>query len=145
MYFDTKAKVRYGETDQMGVVYHANYIPYFELGREALLEAMGMPYSAIEEAGFMSPVVDVYAKYGSPLKYGDTAVIRTRVTKNGATKTVYSYQIFSEGMDLDNDTPLVTGYSTHCLVDAETFKPVSIKRSLPELFAKYQEIVEPQE
>lgn len=140
----TPIAIRYGETDMMGIVYHANYLLYFEDARTAFLEAIGHPYRLIEEAGFMSPVVNFEVNYGEPLRYGDTAIVRTRITVSRPTKTVYAYEVFREGQNLDTDKPCCTGQSTHCLVDATTFKPVSIKRVMPELYEKYNQVVEPQ-
>ncbi len=129
----------------MGIVYHANYLLYFEDARTAFLEAIGFPYGAIEGAGYLSPVVSFAVEYGEPLRYGDTAIVRTRIVSSRPTKTVYAYEVFREGQDLDVDKPCCTGRSTHCLVDAKTFKPVSLKRVMPELYARYGEVVEPDE
>lgn len=140
----TPINIRYGETDQMGIVYHANYLLYFEDARTHFLNEAGFPYAEMEDAGYLSPVVSVEINYGEPLRYGDAAVVRTRVVENRPTKTVYAYEIFREGMDFDADRPLATGRSTHCIVDASTFKPQSIKRALPGLYARYNEILEPE-
>ncbi len=129
----------------MGIVYHANYLLYFEDARTAFLEAIGFPYDAIEGAGYLSPVVSFAVEYGEPLRYGDTAIVRTRIASSRPTKTVYAYEVFREGQDLDVDKPCCTGRSTHCLVDAQTFKPVSLKRVMPQLYARYGEVVEPDE
>ena len=69
MVVETEIPVRYAETDAMGVVYHANYLLYFEVARTDFLEKIGYPYARIESEGLMSPVVDVHLKYGSPLRY----------------------------------------------------------------------------
>lgn len=61
--FETKVQVRYAETDQMGVVYHANYLIWFELGRSALLDSVGLDYAELERAGFVSPVLNVEASF----------------------------------------------------------------------------------
>ena len=140
----TPITVRYGETDMMGVVYHANYLLYFEDARTAFLEAIGHPYALIEKAGLMSPVLHFECDYGEPLRYGDAAVVRTRIVLARPTKTVYAYVIFREGMDFDRDKPLVRGRSTHCLVEKDTFKPVSMKKAIPALYARYLEVVEPE-
>ena len=68
-----------------------------------------------------------------------------RVVSSRPTKTVYAYEVFREGQDLDIEKPCCTGRSTHCLVDAETFKPVSLKRAVPELHERYLEVLEPEE
>ena len=129
----------------MGIVYHANYLLYFEDARTAFLEAIGFPYNLIEQAGYLSPVVSFTVDYGEPLRYGERAVVRTRVESSRPTKTVYAYEVFREGQDLDAEKPCCTGRSTHCLVDAETFRPVSLKRALPKLYARYEEVVEPED
>ena len=139
----TPIAIRYAETDMMGIVYHANYLLYFEDARTAFLEAIGFPYRVIEEAGYLSPVVSFSVEYGEPLRYGETAVVRTRVVSSRPTKTVYAYEVFRKGEDPDVAKPCCTGRSTHCLVDATTFKPVSVKRAVPELYARYGEVLEP--
>lgn len=141
----TPITIRYGETDMMGVVYHANYLLYFEDARTGFLEAVGHPYELIEQAGFMSPVTHMECDYREPLRYGDTAVVRTRIVVVRPTRTVYAYEVFREGQDFEHDRPLATGRSTHCLVDAVTFKPVSMKKAVPALYERYQEVVEPEE
>ncbi len=141
----TPIAIRYGETDMMGVVYHANYLLYFEDARTAFLEAIGYPYRLIDQAGLMSPVLHFECDYGEPLRYGDAAVIRTHLALARPTKAVYAYEIFREGMDFDHDKPLSTGRSTHCLVEKDTFKPVSMKRVTPELYQRYLDVLEPDE
>lgn len=143
MIVDVPIKVRYAETDQMGIVYHANYLLYMEDARTAFLEAVGYPYAQMEEQGFLSPVVDVHLAYGTPLKYGQTVVVRTRVVSNRPTKTTYAYEFFVEGMDYDHEKPVATAESIHCIVDGTTFKPTSIKRVLPDLYELYETLVEP--
>lgn len=135
--------IRYSETDMMGVVYHANYLLYFEDARADFLRKIGIPYEEIERVGLVSPVLSVTVNYGEPLRYGDKAIVRTRIVSTGAMKTTYAYEVFKEGQDFDKDTPCCTGQSVHCLVDAKTFKPVSIKRGMPELYARYAEVMEP--
>ena len=138
----TAIPVRYAETDKMAVVYHANYLLYFEDARTRFLEELGYPYARIEQAGYMSPVVSFEVRYGEPLRYGDVAIVRTGVSESRGTKTTYSYEVFKQGDDVEVAKPCVTGTSTHCLVDSNTFKPVSIKRTLPELFDLYEQVCE---
>ena len=145
MYIDCEIPVRYAETDKMGVVYHANYLLYMEDARTHFLETLGMPYTEMEDAGLMSPVVDAHLHYGQPLRYGDTVVVRTCVRENKPTKTTYAYAFYRKGMDMDAEKPLATAESVHCVVDSVTFRPVSVKKRLPELFEKYAQIVEPAE
>lgn len=137
--------VRYAETDMMGIVYHANYLLYFEDARTEFLEAVGYPYSKLEELGYLSPVVNVNITYGSPLTYGDTASIVTRVIESRPTKTVYAYEVYKQGQEIGIDKPCCTATTTHCVVDRTTFRPQSIKKVAPDLYARYLEVREPLE
>ena len=128
MHRHTPIKVRYGETDMMGVVYHANYLLYFEDARIDFLDALGFSYAVrIEGAGYMSPIHDIEIHYKAPLRYGEAGVVRTSVAKPH----------LREGA-----TPLVDALVTVCVVERDTFKPVSLRRTFPDLYAKYEDIVE---
>ena len=89
MHRHTPIKVRYGETDMMGVVYHANYLLYFEDARIDFLDAVGFSYNeCIEQQGYMSPIHDVEMHYRAPLRYGEAGFVRTSVAKNLPMRTV---------------------------------------------------------
>ncbi len=143
MHVDTPITVRYGETDMMGVVYHANYLLYFEDARIDFLNAVGYPYNeTIEQAGYMSPIYDLELHYHRPLRYGERGFVRTSVVKNLPMKTIYRQQVFREGDDPATDKPLVDGLLTLCVVERDSFRPVSIKRTFPALYELYGELVE---
>ena len=143
MYVDTPIKVRYGETYMMGVVYHANYLLYFEDARKDFLDALDFSYSEqIEGAGFMSPIHAVEIQYKSPLRYGEEGFVRTTIAKNLPMRTVYHQRVYRAGSDPETEHPLVDALVTVCVVDRETFKPVSLKKTFPELYAKYDEVAE---
>jgi acyl-CoA thioester hydrolase len=74
---ETKIRVRYAETDQMGVVYHSNYFPYFEVARAESIREMGFTYADIEKMGIIMPVVDVHARFLRPALYDDLLTIKT--------------------------------------------------------------------
>lgn len=141
----TPIKVRYAETDMMGVVYHANYLLYFEEARTDFLDKVGFPFIEFEKRGYLCPVYEVSLKYGEPLRYGEDAYVLTSVVENRPTKTTYLQQVFRADADPTVDRPLVSGHVTACIVDKETFKPISIKRCFPELFDFYATIVQEQE
>lgn len=141
MIVDTPITVRYADTDMMGVVYHGNYLLYFEDGRVDYLQKNGFSYTAVEDAGYVSPIYHVDIQYGAPLRYGERGFVRTSVEAVHATRTVYRQQVFREGDDPETARPLVDGLVTVCLVDKETFQPVSQKRALPELYSYYQQEV----
>ena len=132
--------IRYAETDKMAVVYHANYLLYFEDARTKFLEELGYPYTKIEAQGLLSPVVSFEVNYGTPLQYGDVAIIRTWICESKPTKTTYAYEVYKQGQDIKTTKPCCTAKSVHCLVDAETFKPKSIKRETPELYELYEKV-----
>lgn len=136
----TKITVRYAETDRMGIVYHANYLVWFDIARTELLQQLGYPYHKIEEAGIMSPVLEANVKYGAPFTFGDVAIIYIDITKLTGAKTEYSYRVYKEGDDYSGK-PRLTGSTLHCLVDSKTFKPLIQKKALPELYAIYQQLL----
>lgn len=136
----TEIEVRYAETDGMGVVYHANYLVYLEVARTDFLNQLGFPYSEIEEAGYMSPVVHVDLSYGMPFHYGDTVVITTHVSKVTPVKTEYTCKMYLKGEDPKTTKPHFTAVTRHCLVDAKTFKPISQKKLFPKLFEAYKNV-----
>ena len=139
----TPISVRYGETDMMGVVYHANYLLYFEDARIDFLDDLGFSYNErVEEAGYMSPIHAVEIRYHHPLRYGERGFVLTSIAKSLPMRTVYHQQVFREGDDPADASPLVDAYVTVCIVERATFKPVSIKRTFPELYARYGEVAE---
>lgn len=138
----TPINIRYGETDKMGIVYHANYLLYCEDGRSDFLKRLGYPYETLEDAGLMSPVVSFDIHYGEPLQYGDAAVVETWVCNSRAAKTQYAFRIYRCAEDVGKAKPSCWGTSWHCLVDAKTFKPVNYKRACPELFEAYNNACE---
>ena len=159
MHVHTPIKVRYGETDMMGVVYHANYLLYFEDARIDFLDALGFSYAErIEGAGYMSPIHDIEIHYKSQLRYGEAGVVRTSIAQNLPMRTVYRQQVYraedvvkGEAADAavrpepqlrEGATPLVDALVTVCVVERDTFKPVSLRRTFPDLYAKYDAIVE---
>ncbi|WP_243387967.1 acyl-CoA thioesterase [Bacillus kexueae] len=126
--------VRYAETDQMGVVYHANYLVWMEVGRTQLIKDLGFSYAAMEEEGVLSPVIDVHIQYKKPLKYGDTAVIHTWIEEYNGLKVVYGYEIYTPSGEL-----AIQSTSQHVCVRKETFKPISIKKAFPDWHKAYEE------
>lgn len=123
----------------MGVVYHANYLLYFEDARIDFLNAVGFSYSQrIEEAGYMSPIRSVEIQYRSPLRYGEAGFVRTSIEKSLPLRTVYHQRVYRQGDDPDTDKPLVDALVTVCVVQRATFKPVNIKRAFPDLYDIYE-------
>lgn len=109
--------VRYAETDMMGIVYHANYLPWFEVGRTTLLKEIGVPYRKLEEEGFRLPVLEVSAKYLRPALYDDTLDVVTTLSERPLLRIRLDYEVRR------GDELLATGNSVHAFVDREG-KPV---------------------
>ncbi|GBU11308.1 acyl-CoA thioester hydrolase [Erysipelotrichaceae bacterium] len=134
---ETEIEVRYAETDQMGVVYHANYLVWLEIGRTKFLEALGLNYGEMEKMGVLAPMVEANLKYKKPAKYGDVVTVKTGVKKTSAFKTVYVSEIRNQDGAL-----CIIAVCTVVTVDAKTFKLKSIKKDFPEWYQKYSEIAD---
>jgi acyl-CoA thioester hydrolase len=105
--------VRYAETDMMGIVYHANYLPWFEVGRTTLFKQIGVPYRQLEEEGFRLPVLEISAKYTRPALYDDTLEIVTTLRDKPLLRLRLEYEV-RRGEEL-----LATGTSLHAFVDRQ--------------------------
>lgn len=136
MYISEKViEIRYAETDQMGVVYHANYLIWLELGRTKLIEDLGFTYAKMESQGYVAPVTDLSIQYKSPLRYGQKVIVKTWVEKHGRLRTIYGYEVLHEDFTL-----AAKATSEHVVVNKDTFRPVSLKKIYPEWHEKYEEI-----
>lgn len=93
---EVKTRVRYGETDQMGVVYHANYLLYFEMGRTEYMRARGYAYAELERQGIYLAVIKATCRYKAAAKYDDVIIIRTTVAGMTNVTITFQYQVFKE-------------------------------------------------
>ena len=109
----TYYRVIYGDTDQMGVVYYANYLRWFEKGRSEFLRQIGLPYSAVERQGFNFPVVEVSCRYLQSARYDDEVQIETVLTEVGRASLSFQYRISRDA----DDCLLATGSTKHACVD----------------------------
>ncbi len=124
---DVKIQVRYAETDQMGVVYHANYLVWCEIGRTSLMKKMGIPYIEMEKEGVLAPVTNVSMDYKYPARYGREINVTTYVKDYSGVRVTYGYEIKD-----DTGKLCLTGTSEHVLVNKESFRPISMKKHYPE-------------
>lgn len=125
---ETKLRVRYAETDKMGVVYHSNFVIWFEVGRVELLRQLGFQYSEMEsEDNCHIPVVDLRVRYKAPAQYDDVIVIRTQIKNVRSSLLHFSYEVFRES----DRTLLATGETMHIIVDSKLERTV-----LPEKYMK---------
>lgn len=114
----TKTRVRYSETDQMGVVYHGNYAQYFELGRTEWLRELGVTYKDMENSGIMLPVIMLKSDFKKSAKYDDVLTITTTLKQKPMVKITFDYEIVNQENEL-----ICTGTSTLAFMDMETGKP----------------------
>ncbi len=117
-FHEFKVRVRYAETDQMGVVYHGNYAQYFEMGRVEWLRNLGVSYKSMEEEGVMLPVVSLTMNYKKPARYDDLLTVRTILKKQESVKIEFDYEIKNEAGEL-----LTTGNSILVFVNMKTGRP----------------------
>lgn len=118
----TRLRVRYAETDQMGVVYYANYLVWFEVGRTDLLRRSGWTYREMEEAGFTLPVIEARCEYRTSARYDDDIDIHTTGTLLSPIRLRFSYQVVRAG----DGAVLAEGHTEHASLD-----PAGRPRRLP--------------
>jgi len=133
---DTEIEVRYAETDQMGVVHHANYIVWFELARTRLCALSGYHYADIEKMGFLLMVTGVQVSYRRPARYGDAVKIACWGDRLGSRGIRFAYEVY-RGDDL-----LVTGSTEHIWVDSATGRPCRTPEPLREPFRRLAGLAE---
>ena len=106
-------RIIYGDTDRMGVVYYANSLRWFEIGRTKLLRQTGMPYSSIEEMGLRFPVTEVSCRYFRPSRYDDVMTIETTLISLGRVTLTFSYRLLRE----KDGALIASGWTKHACVD----------------------------
>ena len=115
-----QVRVRYSETDQMGVVYHGNYIPYFEIGRVEWLRNKGVSYKIMEESGVALPIVSMTLNYKKPARYDELLTVTTAFKSQTSVKVEFDCEIHNEKNEL-----LTTAHFILVFVDLLTGKPIS--------------------
>jgi acyl-CoA thioester hydrolase len=125
---EARVRVIYGDTDQMGVVYHANYFRYFELSRMEFFRARGGSYKDMEQEGFMLPVAEASCQYKAPARYDDLLLIRPQVSELRRASVAFSYEVVREDAP---STLLCTGRTLHACVGRDG-RP----QRLPEAFVR---------
>jgi acyl-CoA thioester hydrolase len=132
----TEYRIRYSDTDKMGVVYYGNYMRLFEIGRTELLRSAGLPYADLEREGYLLPVLEAHAEYHEPARYDEVIVIETRYTPERTPILVLRYELFRD------DRTLATGWTRHSFVSASAFKPVRPPKRFFEAMDTYHHIVD---
>ena len=123
--YETKLRVRYGETDQMGYVYYGNYAQFFEIGRVEWLRNLGVSYKSLEESNIMLPVLNLNVNFLKPAKYDDLLTIVTSLKKKPLVKIEFDFEIYNEKKEL-----LTTGYTSLVFIDMKKNKPTKAPKDL---------------
>ena len=110
---EVSIRVRYAETDRMGLLHHANYLVYFEQGRTELLRSRGLTYKELEDQGFLLVLTKVEVRYRSPARYDDLLTLKTSVVRTTAVRIDHRYELFRDA------TLLAEGSSTLACVDRD--------------------------
>lgn len=141
-------RVRYQETDQMGVVFHGNYVTWFEIGRTEWIRNAGYDYRTIEERGLLLPVVDLQCRYVLPARYDDTVLVCTRIADYSPVRVAFESQVrrvaeadWHAGLHAgENQLPgelLVEGGTKHVWVNSQ-WQPARLNKVMPELYRLLQ-------
>jgi acyl-CoA thioester hydrolase len=123
-------RVRYAETDQMGVVYYSNYLVWFEIGRTEWLRETGWSYREIEREGLMLPVIEAHCEYRQGAKYDDELAIRTRARLKSPVRVQFDYQIIRRS----DEAAIADGYTVHVALDRQG-RPVRLPARVKDLLA----------
>lgn len=125
----SRVRVRYSETDQMGVVYYANYLVWFEIGRTEWLRQSGWSYREVEESGIILPVIDVRCEYRQPARYDDEIEIRTTGSCLSGVRVRFDYEVVRQ----QAAAVAASGYTVHASVDRQG-RPARLPDRLRRLF-----------
>ena len=143
--FSTTVRVLYGDTDAGGVVYNANYLRYFEIGRTELMREWICSYSEIEKRGFVLPVTESWSRYKAPARYDDLLIIETTIAELSRIKCKFSYRVCRQQDGDSKPKLLVKGYTVHAAITKEgtlTQLPDDILLKLAKYAIKAEKITE---
>ena len=136
----TVFRARYAETDAMGVVHHAAYLPWLEVGRVDLLRAAGLPYTAIEAAGFLVVLADVHVRYRNPARFDDLVRVETRMLTARRRQLRFGYRVLL-GAD---ETVCVEGETNHIVVARSTMKATQLPVAMLDVLVPWLDAAEPE-
>ena len=127
-WYETEIRVRYAETDQMGIVHHANYLIWFEIGRVELMRDLGYCYRDLEDDGYMLPVAEANCRFKDSAAYDDEILIRTRIVRLRRSLIQFDYGVYRA----EDRALLATGGTTHFVTGRDKQrKPLSDRYMIP--------------
>lgn len=129
---ETKIRVRYAETDQMGYVYYGNYAMYFEVARVEALRSAGFSYKQMEDDGIIMPVLDLHTQFIKPGKYDELLTIKTTIPEMPGIRIKFEYEVFNEAGE-----PITKGRTTLTFLKKESHKPCRPSQYLLDLIHPY--------
>ncbi|NLY66216.1 MAG: acyl-CoA thioesterase [Tissierellia bacterium] len=132
----TTIRVRYKETDQMGVVYNGNYFTWFEIGRVEFLRSLGISYLDMEKMGVYTAVAEAYCKYIRPARFDDEIVIKTKIRRLTDVRLEFEYSLYRK----EDDELIATGYTLHAFVDKD-IKPINFRKKHPDIWKLLKETI----
>jgi acyl-CoA thioester hydrolase len=130
---ESRVRVRYKETDAMGIAHHSNYIVWFEIGRTDLCRETGFPYAEIEQRGYILVVTQVNCRFRVPYRYDDEVLIRTSVGEAASRSLRFEYEL----RDVSGGTMHANGFSEHLWLDKESRRPVRADSEVMRAFQPY--------
>lgn len=119
-FVESRVRVRYKETDQMGIAHHSNYLVWFEIGRTDLCRSTGISYRDLEERGFLLVVTEIGCRFRTAFRYDDEVVIRTSVGDVASRAIRFEYEL----RDASAEVVRASGFSRHIWLDRETRRPL---------------------
>lgn len=137
MDFNFERRINYYETDRMGVVHHSNYIRYLEEARCSWLDALGMPFSLLEENGITIPVLGVNVTYKHHVTFDDTIIINVFSKEYNGVRMTIGYNV----TDKKTGKTVLTGETKHCFTNRE-LRPVNLKKYKPEFSKKFEDLLD---
>lgn len=129
-------RVRYIETDQMGIVYHANYYVWFDMGRTEFLRSLGYDYSSLESQGVLLPVLETHCIYKKPARYDDIITVKTSLSWMKGIRISFKYEVYNESGEF-----IAEGSTVQASVD-RSMHPVNLKKVSPEVYEKLFKCIE---
>ena len=132
-YFDFPYRVRYGDTDKLGVSYYANYLVWFEAARTENFRALGLPYTECEKKGFFLPVAEAGIHYHAPSTYDDLLYVRTSVSELKRSSVHFEYLVFNE----KKSKVICSGFTKHVFVN-QAFVPVRVPEEVVRLVTPFR-------
>ncbi|MCX7715179.1 MAG: acyl-CoA thioesterase [Clostridia bacterium] len=133
---ETRLTVRYSETDQMGIVHHSRYYPWFEVARGDFIKQSGMDYAQMEKEGIWLPLTETHAEYIKGLCYGDEVIVLARLIRLGGVRCEFCYEVYK----MPEKKLAARGRTVHAFTD-ESFKPFNVKKRYPDVWGALSKLV----